>query len=176
MQQAPSSSVLDRLLDVKLPSTQYGTAFWMKTLKPPYSLMLQMPSTRLTGSRPCTTSDICALLYQTFLINSYRSHTELYIDGDVIYSQEGTTQGDPMAMPMYAIATVPLISKLTSSTKQTWYADDRRCCDGEDYQSTPMVGPDSFPGAKLRLFCKRLQDSPNQSTSQWPLLFLKARM
>lgn len=39
-------------------------------------------------------------------------------------SQEGTTQGDPLAMPMYALATVPLIKKLTTSVKQAWYADD----------------------------------------------------
>lgn len=60
----------------------------------------------------------------TYLINSYRSPTELFIDGDVIHSQEGTTQGDPMAMPFYAIATVPLIKKLPTNVKQTWYADD----------------------------------------------------
>lgn len=44
-----------------------------------------------------------------------------YIDGEVLYSQEGTTQGDPLAMPFYALATVPLIKKLSSPT---WYADD----------------------------------------------------
>ena len=27
-------------------------------------------------------------------------------------------------MPMYTLATVPLIKKLTTSVKQTWYADD----------------------------------------------------
>ena len=40
-----------------------------------------------------------------------------------IYSQEGTTQGDPFGMPMYALATMPLIRQLTTSVKQTWYAD-----------------------------------------------------
>ena len=34
----------------------------------------------------------------TILINSYRSPTELFMDGDIILSQEGTTQGDPLAM------------------------------------------------------------------------------
>ena len=60
----------------------------------------------------------------TFLINTYREPTELFIDGEVIYSQEGTTQGDPMAMPMYAVATLPLIKRLPKSTTQVWYADD----------------------------------------------------
>ena len=37
----------------------------------------------------------------TMLINCYRAPTDLLIDGDVILSQEGTTQGDPLAMPMH---------------------------------------------------------------------------
>ena len=60
----------------------------------------------------------------TILINSYRASSELFIDGDVLYSQEGTTQGDPLAMPFYALATVPLIKRLTCTVDQTWYADD----------------------------------------------------
>ena len=56
----------------------------------------------------------------TMLINCYRAPTDLFIDGDVILSQEGITQ----TMPMYALATVPLIKRLTSTVKQTWYADD----------------------------------------------------
>jgi len=47
-----------------------------------------------------------------------------YIDGEVLHSQEGTTQGDPLAMPFYALATVPLITKLSDSVDQIWYADD----------------------------------------------------
>ena len=34
----------------------------------------------------------------TILINSYRSPSNLLVDGDVILSQEGTTQGDPLPM------------------------------------------------------------------------------
>ena len=60
----------------------------------------------------------------TMLINTYRAPTELYIDGEVIFSREGTTQGDPLAMPMYAIATIPLIRSLPESVSQVWYADD----------------------------------------------------
>ena len=51
---------------------------------------------------------LCAPL-ANIMINSYRDPTELFIDGDVLLSREGTTQGDPLAMPIYAIATVPLI-------------------------------------------------------------------
>ena len=34
----------------------------------------------------------------TILINSYREPSELFIDGEVLLSQEGITQGDPLAM------------------------------------------------------------------------------
>ena len=60
----------------------------------------------------------------TILINTYRSPTDLFVDGDTLFSQEGTTQGDPLAMPMYALATIPLIRKLKGNCRQMWYADD----------------------------------------------------
>jgi hypothetical protein len=43
-----------------------------------------------------------------------------------LFSHEGTTQGDLLAMPMYAIALLPLIEKVNpdQSLKQSWYADD----------------------------------------------------
>ena len=61
--------------------------------------------------------------FSTILINTYRATCDLYIDGDVFYSPEGTTQGDPLAMPFYALTTVPLINKLTRTVVQTWFAD-----------------------------------------------------
>ena len=42
-------------------------------------------------------------------------------------SQEGTTQGDPLAMAMFALATIPLIQTLSTTregSKQAWFADD----------------------------------------------------
>ena len=48
------------------------------------------------------------------------------MDGDVLYSEEGTTQGDPLAI--YALATVHLIKKLTAPVTQVWYADDAAAC------------------------------------------------
>ena len=58
------------------------------------------------------------------LINTYRADTQLFVDGETILSQEGTTQGDPLTMAMYAISTLPLIQHLTHSVQQVWYADD----------------------------------------------------
>ncbi len=65
----------------------------------------------------------------TPLINTYRAPTDLFMDGDVLLSEGPleTTQGDPLAMPMYALATIPLITKLKQQVpevNQVWYADD----------------------------------------------------
>ena len=60
----------------------------------------------------------------TILINTYRAPTDLFVDGSSLLSQEGTTQGDPLAMPMYAVATLPLIHSLPQDVDQVWYADD----------------------------------------------------
>ena len=48
---------------------------------------------------------------QLFLVNIYRSTATLYINiaGITLLSEEGTTQGDPHTMLMYALATFPLI-------------------------------------------------------------------
>ena len=32
------------------------------------------------------------------IVNTYRADAQLFVDGEVIYSREGTTQGDPLAM------------------------------------------------------------------------------
>ena len=59
----------------------------------------------------------------TTIINIYRTPCELVMDDDVILSQEGTTQGDLLAMSFYALSVVPLMSRLTLA-QQVWYADD----------------------------------------------------
>ncbi len=64
----------------------------------------------------------------TDLTNTYRHPSRLFIaGGGEIYSQEGTTQGDPMAMPWYSINTTIIIEKLRNeivAVKQIWLADD----------------------------------------------------
>ena len=61
-------------------------------------------------------------------MNTYQAPIRCIICGDgEISSSEGTTQGDPLAMAMYALAVKPLIEKLqydAPAVKQVWYADD----------------------------------------------------
>ena len=63
----------------------------------------------------------------TYAINTYRRHARLFImGGKELQSAEGTTQGDPVAMSLYAVSLQPLIVQLqaSSSAKQCWFADD----------------------------------------------------
>ena len=58
----------------------------------------------------------------TYVINCYHQNV---MGGTEIKSQEGTPQGDPAAMPVYVLATVPLLESVsTNDTKQAAYVDD----------------------------------------------------
>ena len=63
-----------------------------------------------------------------FIINTYRSPSRLFIcGGGEILSQEGTTQGDPLAMPWYSVNASVMIQSLRTRTPgviQVWLADD----------------------------------------------------
>ena len=59
----------------------------------------------------------------TILINTYRQPTSLFMDGTTLFSQEGTTQGETLAMSMYAIGILPLNHQLNQNIKLVWYAD-----------------------------------------------------
>ena len=50
--------------------------------------------------------------------------TEIFVDGQVLWSEE--TQGNPPAMSMYALATIPFIDQLSDiqDVTQVWYAND----------------------------------------------------
>ena len=59
------------------------------------------------------------------LINCYRQSCSLFVGGKILLSREGTTQGDPLAMAMFGLATVPLLKRIqTMHTIQCWFADD----------------------------------------------------
>ena len=66
----------------------------------------------------------------TILTNTYCSASHLFIDGSSLLSHKGTTQGDPLAMPMYAISIIPVIRQLMGLARQVWYADDAATRDG----------------------------------------------
>ena len=69
-------------------------------------------------------SNVCQAL-APILINTYREPVSLFVNGEILLSTEGTTQGDPLGMAMYAIGVQPLINSLESpQTQQVWYADD----------------------------------------------------
>ena len=87
--------------------------------------------------------------------NCYLLDVPLFIDGEVIYSAEGTTQGDPLAMVFYAVGLLPLIHHLSGNLcSQIWYADDAAACGSvsalrEWCDELCMVGPGYgyFPNA-----------------------------
>ena len=69
-------------------------------------------------------STLCPAIAKV-LINCYRDNARLFVGGETLLSQEGTTQGDPLAMAMFALASVPLAKKVTTEgATQAWFADD----------------------------------------------------
>ena len=60
--------------------------------------------------------------------NTYREPIRLFVTGGgEVQSREGTCQGDPIAMAMYALSIMPLIHRLQElvpDAEQLWYADD----------------------------------------------------
>ena len=67
---------------------------------------------------------ICPIIKHA-IINTYRVPSRIFVLGGMeMLSQEGTTQGCPLAMAMYALALVPLVNQLHGLCKQVWFADD----------------------------------------------------
>ena len=64
----------------------------------------------------------------TSLFNCYQRPSRLFVSGGgELQSEEGTTQGYPLSMPFYALATLPLIHHLQKEhpvVRQVWMADD----------------------------------------------------
>ena len=76
---------------------------------------------------------LCPSLH-TFLMNHYQCPSDLIVSNPLsdplfLSSEEGATQGDVLAMALYALGIKPLINELASQVpvsvcKQSWYADD----------------------------------------------------
>ena len=80
-----------------------------------------MHSTVLTMQQPL----VQLLSLAPALTNIYRYHSEIFVACETILSEEGTMQGDPLAMAMYALGITPLISTISiPRAKQVWFADD----------------------------------------------------
>ena len=121
--------MLVRYLVLKLQcmlSTHYSNEMRLK----PFCFWMLVMHLRNSLNRLTVLLKICRLCppLATVLINCYRAPTELFDDGDVLHSSEGITKGDPLAMPMYAIATTLLIKKLHCAVDDVnqvwWYAHD----------------------------------------------------
>ena len=69
------------------------------------------------------------------------------------------TQGDPLAMSLYALAMVPLIRKLHStvpSASQVWFADDATAIG-----PARLVAPFGFCRPGLQIFSEFFKDFPD---------------
>ena len=86
----------------------------------------------------------------TLAINTYRASVRLFVTGGKeLVSAEGTTQGDPSTMCLYALSLQPLISRLqaVSQAKQCWFADDATGCGSMQniklwWNELTVAGPD----------------------------------
>ena len=77
--------------------------------------------------------------FSTILRNTYGAPIRLFVTGQgELASTEGTTQGDPLAMAMYALAVTSLINSLCHhqpDVSQAWFADDATAAG----QLTPLL-------------------------------------
>ena len=71
---------------------------------------------------------ICPALF-IVVKNSYSSPSPLHVNRTTLWSEEGTTQSDPLAMCMYGVGILPLIQKISKvNVIHKWYADDGNAC------------------------------------------------
>lgn len=90
------------------------------------ALMVDVPNTFNSLNREAALRNtyIVSPPLAPMLTNTHRSHSWLFIVGNHILAQEGTMQGDPVAMALYAINTLPLINKTSGDETLVWYAGD----------------------------------------------------
>ena len=84
------------------------------------ALLIDASNAFNSANRRCTIQNIAILCpsFFIFLVNTYRVPIRLFIPAwkKEILSLEGTTQGDPAAMGMYALSVMPLIKELSRET------------------------------------------------------------
>ena len=99
-------------------------------------------------------NNLCPAL-GTVLTNTYRSEQKLFIDGECIPSREGTTQGDPLTMAMYAMATLPLIQSLQreAEVEQILFADES-AAGGECERTPKLVESDCSKRPSFWILCQ----------------------
>lgn len=158
---APSSCALDKMQAVKLLSMPWH----MHVYNAEDTEAVIFVDAANAFNRQVTlrnTQVICPAL-APILINTYRNLAWLFVDGERMLSKEGTTQGDPLAMAMYAIGTQPLIRRLDGHAKQVWYADDSSAGSSIErlkawWDKLEEIGPHYgyFPkGSKTRVLVKQ---------------------
>jgi len=82
--------------------------------------------------------------------------SSLFIDNQSLLSKKRTTQGDPLAMAMYALSTTPLIHRLAGPVTQMWFADDAAA--GGPFVVCWNGGSSCVPLALVTvLLCQRIQ-------------------
>ena len=64
-----------------------------------------------------------------------RPHRLIILDASDIYSLEGTTQGDNLAMAFYALGTTPI-----ANTLQITSTEDRQVCLADDISEAGSLG------------------------------------
>ena len=89
-----------------------------------YLLNQQTLLTRWIGKCHSAKYNISVHLPLAYSSTRIEKPTELFEGGQMLWSEED--QGDPLAMPMYALATIPFIDQLSDIQYviQVWYAND----------------------------------------------------
>ena len=80
-----------------------------------YEAMLFVYALKVFNSINCQNIQVIFPFLAPMIINTYRMSSCLFIDAESIMSREGVTQGNPLAMAFYAIATILLIESFSNT-------------------------------------------------------------